>query len=88
MITESPLILTTEFPNATISIDIIDDVVTESAESFVITLSFQGEPIPRVTLDPNTTTITILGKVNYSIAPRLIPPFHELNQKNFGKCSG
>ena len=65
MMTDSPLILSTELPNATITIEIIDDDITESAESFEINLSFQGQPIPRVMLDPNTTTITILGKGNY-----------------------
>ena len=62
--TDPPLILTTERPNATIKINIIDDSIPEPAESFVITLSFQGEPICGVMLDLNTTTITILGKGN------------------------
>ena len=61
VMTDSPLILSTELPNATITIEIIDDDITEPAESFEITLSFEGQPIPRVMLDPNTTTITILG---------------------------
>ena len=60
--TNSSLILTTELPNATITINITNDDINEPAESFEITLSFQGQPIPRVMLDPNTTTITILGK--------------------------
>ena len=62
VLTNSSLILTTELPNATITINITNDDINEPAESFEITLSFQGQPIPRVMLDPNTTTITILGK--------------------------
>ena len=62
IITESPLILSTEFPNATITIDIDDDDLSEPAESFEISLFFKGQTmIPRVTLNPSTANITIRG---------------------------
>ena len=46
-----------------VSIDIVsDDIIEPQDESFKITLLFpQGQPFPRVTLDPNVATITILG---------------------------
>lgn len=61
MVTDSPVILTTELPNATITIFIIDDNLTEPIESIEVHLSFPGGPLPRIKLEPNTTTVTILG---------------------------
>jgi hypothetical protein len=54
------LILSTEFPNATITIDIVNDDLPEPDESFQIYLFFK-EQISRVTLDPRTANITIRG---------------------------
>ena len=59
--TDSPLTLSSELPNATITIFIIDDNITEPMESVEIHLSFQERSLQRVTLHPNTTTVTILG---------------------------
>ena len=57
--TDSPLILSTECPNDTISIYIHDDDVSESMESFSISLYFVGAPPPRVMLKPSTATVII-----------------------------
>ena len=60
ILSESPLILSTEFPNDTITINIKDDNLFELAESFEIFLLFKDQAmIPRVTLDPRTANITI-----------------------------
>ena len=52
------------FDSATTSIDvpvtIIDDTVFELTESFIVTLSFPGAPVPGVTLDPDSAQTTIL----------------------------
>ena len=63
IMTESrPLVLSTEFPNTTIIVEIVDDDIIEPDESFEISLHFpQGQPFRRVTLDPNIAIITILG---------------------------
>ena len=62
ILTKSPLILSTEFLNATILVDIVDDDLFEPAESFEISLFFKGQiVISRVTLDPRTAEITIQG---------------------------
>ena len=62
IMTKSPLILSTEFPNSTIIVDIVDDDLFEPAESFEISLFFKEQTvIPRVTLDPRTADITIQG---------------------------
>ena len=59
---ERRLILSTEFPNATITIDIVDDGFFELDESFLVSLSFKDQMmIPRVTLDPRFANITIQG---------------------------
>jgi hypothetical protein len=55
-----PLILSTEFPNATITTEIFDDDLDEPDESFQISLFFK-EQIRNVTLDPRTINITIQG---------------------------
>ena len=70
IVTISPLILSTEVPNATITIDINDeDDLFEPAEFFEISLFFKEQiMIPRVTLNPSTASITIRGtrfKVQY-----------------------
>jgi hypothetical protein len=57
---EPSVILSTEFPNATITIEIVDDVLVEPDESFQISLFFK-EQIRRVTLEPSTVNITIQG---------------------------
>ena len=58
----SPLVLSTEVLNVNITIDINDDDLFESAESFEISLFFKEQPIiPRVILDPKTANITIQG---------------------------
>ena len=51
-----------------VSIDIVsDDIIEPQDESFKITLLFpQGQPFPRVTLDPNVATITISRYVDLS----------------------
>ena len=48
--------------SATVSIKIIEtnDTELEQDEDFIVHLSFPGEPIPGVTLDPNKTTVTII----------------------------
>ena len=59
---ERRLILSTEFPNATITIDIMNDTQPEPNESFLVSLSFKDQMIiPRVTLDPRFANITIRG---------------------------
>ena len=59
---EHSLILSTEFPNATITIDIVDDDLFEPDESFLVSLVFKDQMmIPRVTLDPSSANITIRG---------------------------
>jgi hypothetical protein len=57
---EHSVILSTEFPNATITIEIVDDDLDEPDESFQISLFFK-EQIQRVTLNPSTINITIQG---------------------------
>ena len=59
---ERHLILSTEFPNATITIDIVDDGIFELDESFLVSLVFKDQMmIPRVILDPSFANITIRG---------------------------
>ena len=59
---ERRLILSTDFPNATITIDIVDDGLFEPDESFLVSLVFKGQMmIPRVILDPRFANITIRG---------------------------
>jgi hypothetical protein len=61
---EPSVILSTEFPIATITIGIVDDVLVEPDESFQISLFFKEqikEQMRRVTLDPSTINITIQG---------------------------
>jgi hypothetical protein len=60
IVMEPSVILSTEFPNATITIEIVDDDHPEPDESFQISLFFMQQ-IPRVTLDPRTINITIQG---------------------------
>ena len=43
-----------------VSIIVTNDSIPEDDEQFTVSLSFPGEPIPRVTLDPNNATVTIL----------------------------
>ena len=59
---ECHLILSTESPNATITVDIINDNQPEpsDSESFLVSLFFK-EQIPRVTLNPRFANITIQG---------------------------
>ena len=62
IVMERRLILSTEFPNATITIDIINDNQPEPDESFLVSLSFKDQiMIPRVTLVPRFANITIRG---------------------------
>ena len=59
IVMERRLILSTEFPNTTITIDIVDD---ESDKFFLVSLSFKDQiMIPRVTLGPRFANITIRG---------------------------
>ena len=59
---ERRLILSTESPNATITIDIVDDGFFEPDESFLVSLDFKDQMmIPRVILDPRFANITIRG---------------------------
>ena len=59
---ERRLILSTESPNTTITIDIINDNQPEPNESFLVSLFFKDQMmIPRVTLDPSSANITIRG---------------------------
>ena len=60
VMTNSTLILSTDYPNDTISIRIHDDEAIESTESFNISLYFVGVPPPRVTLNPSTVTVIIV----------------------------
>ena len=59
---ERRLILSTESPNTTITIDIINNNQPEpnNSESFLVSLFFK-EQIPRVTLNPRFANITIQG---------------------------
>ena len=43
-----------------VSIIVTNDSIPEDDEQFTVSLSFPGEPIPRVTLDPDNATVTIL----------------------------
>ena len=63
--------LSTQHPYDVITIDIIDDNVTECTESFNVHLRFlSGRVIDRVDLMPSSMTITIMdddkSKFNYS----------------------
>ena len=59
---ERRLILSTEFPNATITIVIVNDDLFEPDESFLVSLVFKDQVmIPRVTLNPRFANITIRG---------------------------
>ena len=59
---ERRLTLSTESPNATITIDIVDDGFFEPDESFLVSLFFKDQiMIPRVILDPRFANITIRG---------------------------
>ena len=60
VMTDSPLILSTEYQNATISIYIFDDNLIEHMEFFSISLYFVGGLLPRMTLNPSTATVVIL----------------------------
>ena len=60
LMTESPLILSTEYPNDTISICILNDDKSERQEFFKISLYFKGVSPPRVTLNPSTATVVIV----------------------------
>ena len=62
IVMERRLILSTEFPNATITIDIVDDGLFEPGESFQVSLVFKDQMmIPRVILNPSSANITIRG---------------------------
>lgn len=56
---DTPLILSTTYPNHTITIYIVNDEEVESTETLTLELSFPGGPLPRVKLNPSTATITI-----------------------------
>ena len=43
-----------------ILVTIVDDNVYELTEKFNGVLSFPGDPVPRVTLSPNSADVTIL----------------------------
>ena len=73
---EHSLILSTEFPSATITIDIVDDDLFEPDESFLVSLVFKDQMmIPRVTLDPSSANITIRG-MNLKLKAAIV---HEVN---------
>ena len=62
---ESPLTLTSERPNATITISIFDDDSIESSKTFEINLCFYDEMIEncsynRLKLSPSTVTVQII----------------------------
>ena len=59
ILTDSPLTLSTERPNATIDISINDDSDFEPAESFEIVLYFKDEI--NVALEPRAVNVTIQG---------------------------
>ena len=64
ILTESPLTLSTENTTVIIEIMIVDDNITEPEESFEIMLDYvtdQGLG-SRVSLQPNSTIITIQGE--------------------------
>ena len=44
----------------TITVSIANDDVYELTETFNVTLSFDGDPVPRVTLSPATAVTTIV----------------------------
>lgn len=54
------LTLSTHHPNGTITIDIIDDDITECVESFSIDLAFLSGDIDRVELNPSNVNVTII----------------------------
>ena len=58
LVTNSPLLLTSEHPNATITVNIEDDDLPEPPKTFVIKL-FMYEDIPRLRLNPSTVTVVI-----------------------------
>ena len=58
-LTESPLVLSYESPNATVSIYIKDDDSAEPPEPFEIILSFYGKQPPRLQLNPSSLTVLI-----------------------------
>lgn len=60
MMTDSPLMLSTEHQNDTISIYVDDDNLIECLEILNISLYFVGAPLPRVTLSPSTATVMIV----------------------------
>ena len=76
---ERRLILSTESPSATITIDIVDDDFFEPDESFPVSLSFKDQVmIPRVTLHPRFANITIRGIYEVEGCHTM----HELNKFN------
>ena len=60
VVTDPPVTLTSEYPNATISISIVNDNLPETAESFEINLIFSGRPSSLLTLNPSTARVMIL----------------------------
>ena len=60
IMSDSPLTLSTEYPNDTITFNILDDNLTECVEYFSIHLNFSEGPLPRLSLNPSTTTVTVL----------------------------
>ena len=60
VVTATPLTLTPEYPNETISISIVNDTLPETAESFEINLILQGSLPSLLTLNPSTARVVIL----------------------------
>ena len=46
--------------NIDVPVNIIGDTIFELTESFNASLSFPGDPVPRVTLDPDSAQTTII----------------------------
>ena len=60
MTTDSLVTLNAESPNKDVTISIFNDEEEELTESFVVDLSFHGDPLSSVTLSPSTATVAIL----------------------------
>ena len=59
MITNSPLTLSTEYPNATITVDILEDSVIECSEFITFVLAFHGVSVPRLGFSIDHSQVTV-----------------------------
>ena len=59
MITDSPLNLSTEYPNTTITVEIYEDLMIECSESITFDLAFHGASVPRLRFGHSEVTVEI-----------------------------